>query len=774
MKRRDYILSLFLFFVTISYSQSEINHTIFGNISDENNKAVANVNIFLVKSKRFTTTNSDGSFSIRITENDEILRVSHIGYKAFKLDISPSNTPIHITLETDTIELQDVTITNLSAVQLLNKAINKVSDNYPQTEFLSKMFYRAKIYASPDSVIYVEETAFNQIKSYKKDFNDKTFLERNRNFNFNEDSKIGIRGLGLFDYVKIYQQDRKANNKNDYTYAPSTTFDGRSVFVIEINKDSEKTDITQGRIYIDAEDLAFLKFDLIKNERHHIAQYKKVGDWYYFVGGSTSNKNRRNNGGYDEVSSQVTLTEVLTTFQPKDVKGIYVRNEELMRAYATQDNDSTFWKNYNTILPDSATQQQITQYIIASKSKETSTKNTEQEEVERLYTPNITFRVSSAIPNDVNVLARNAGSLNTLINYQATKYIKNSYVSLLGSMFVNSFLLMPLEQAETERKLLYINKLRSKAKLTAFNPLETTFHFGLTSERINLFRSQNYTDFMRLHTLLEEYSYLKAKNIEEQLIKVDMSNRNNKLNYFSYFLADFIYNRILGVNFISKTDVRYKSDITTENAPLIIDRHKSWVKYLFEPNALYSKHVTMAHLSLIEQQYLKRSSYLSYLNLISPQIFGMGKISLTDNLKFTFSLGYLRTPFGEQTEQNIWFKYPNQTHGVFVRQFINHEKTGFGVGHKLYDFQLSKSLILTSTLDYWFQPENLRFYDKKLQSGFHVGQNLEWKLMPNQYTKQNKMSLYFGFDYKTKGYMPETFYTDRSCKVNLGLKINFN
>ena len=62
---------------------------------------------------------------------------------------------------------------------------------------------------------------------------------------------------------------------------------------------------------------------------------------------------------------------------------------------------------------------------------------------------------------------------------------------------------MPLEQAETERKLLYINKLRSKAKLTAFNPLETTFHFGLTSERINLFRSQNYTDFLLIHTLLD-------------------------------------------------------------------------------------------------------------------------------------------------------------------------------------------------------------------------------------------------------------------------------
>lgn len=133
----------------------------------------------------------------------------------------------------------------------------------------------------------------------------------------------------------------------------------------------------------------------------------------------------------------------------------------------------------------------------------------------------------------------------------------------------------------------------------------------------------------------------------------------------------------------------------------------------------------------------------------------------------------MRTPFGEQIEENLWFSYQNILNGLFIRQYLNHEKTGWGVGYKLYDLKLHKDVNLTSTLDYWLQPENLRFFDKNLKSGVHVGQELEWKLLRDKYTRLNKIAIYVGCDYKTKGYLPDNLSVNNNFKITGGMRINF-
>ncbi|MFV0471101.1 MAG: carboxypeptidase-like regulatory domain-containing protein [Paludibacteraceae bacterium] len=764
-----------LFLTVLSHTLLSQTRTITGKVTDENNNSLSGAHVFLAKSGKSTITNGDGSFSLKTTNTDDTLSVSNIGYETFSTRINFQNNRLLIKLQPAVIQLNEVIVTNLTAEEILNKAIGKIPDNYPQDEFLAKMFYRAKIYESDDSLVYVEETAFNQVKSYSPNFQDKTFLERNRYFNFNEGAKFGIKGIGGFDYVKIYLERGIFSKKDKYDFAPFSKWDGRTVYVIAINNDSEKKNITTGKIYIDTDDLAFVRFDLRKDDKHHTVQYKKIDGKYYLVNSTAYNTNPRLNGGYSEVTSQMTLTNILTTFRPEDVKGIFVKNEDLLRAYATQMTDTVFWRNHNTILPDSLTQKKITDFISLSQMSQSKhvDKANALENTARLYAPNITLKASSQFPSDLNTLSQNATSVNSLLNYFSRKNIKNQYLGLLGAVFVNDFLLLPLEQAEAQRKLLSLNNLKTKSNPTAFNALETGYRYGLSTEQINAFKTENYTDFMRLHTIVDEYSYLKSKQIEEQVVKVDMHDRNNKYDYLFYFFSDLVYNRLLGIDFTPNTNVNYKKDINSDRAPLIIDRRKSWVKYLFEPNADFTRQVTKKELHPLETQFLKRSASLSLLNLVSPQMFMLGKFSIADNLKFTFSTSYLRTPFGEQIEENLWFSYQNILNGLFIRQYLNHEKTGWGVGYKLYDLKLHKDVNLTSTLDYWLQPENLRFFDKNLKSGVHVGQELEWKLLRDKYTRLNKIAIYVGCDYKTKGYLPDNLSVNNNFKITGGMRINF-
>lgn len=140
---------------------------------------------------------------------------------------------------------------------------------------------------------------------------------------------------------------------------------------------------------------------------------------------------------------------------------------------------------------------------------------------------------------------------------------------------------------------------------------------------------------------------------------------------------------------------------------------------------------------------------------------------------FTLSLNYLRTPFGEMFGQNIWLMHNyNQLHGIFVKQYRNYEKTTFGIGYKLYDRPLFKNFYSTSSFDIWQQPTDLNFKTSSSFTGFQINQLFEYQFLPHKYIDRNNLSLFVGFNFKTKGYMPESFYIDKKFNVTAGMKIN--
>lgn len=67
-----------------------------------------------------------------------------------------------------------------------------------------------------------------------------------------------------------------------------------------------------------------------------------------------------------------------------------------------------------------------------------------------------------------------------------------------------------------------------------------------------------------------------------------------------------------------------------QKQPLIIDRNRSWVKYLFNPDMEYQRHILQEGLLDEERKYLKRSACWSWLNLVSPQMYGIPKFKLNE------------------------------------------------------------------------------------------------------------------------------------------------
>jgi len=768
MRKINYTL-LLLFISSILYSQDLFK--ISGSIFDENNKPLANVNVFTQQSKKGTVSNKEGTFSLNFSVKDDLIIFSYMGYENYSVKAFSTSQPLQIRMKPSSIQINEVTVTNLTAKELLDKAISKIPENYPQDEFLAKMYYRAKINVSDDSLLYVEETSFEQVKSYKSSFEDKVFLVKNRNFNFKNGSQIAIRGIGNFDNVKTLIQKERSRNKNIYSYGTFTNYDGHRLYTIEINKNIEKDNLTKGKIYIDTDDLAFIRFELAKDDDNSVTQYKKIDGKYYLIASNSSSKNRKQNGNYQEVSSQMSMTELVQSFKKEDIQGVLIENDEALQAYTDQNTDPLFWKIHNEILPDTSTQKKIKKYLLEQNLE--SQKGPEKDFVsyEKLYRPHLTLRFSNTTPNDIYSFAQSTVSINQLSYYFTQKWLKNIYLGVLLPSLANVYLISPLEEIEVERKLLSLNSLHSRMNPLSFNSLNKSYHYGLSQTQLDHFKSVNYTDFMRLHTIRNEYHYIKTKILEEEIAKVDLSNKNNRYDFIKTYIMDLVYNRAYNLFYSPLKDKDL--NINDKNKePIIVDTDKSWVKYLFERDEKFNSHITSNQLTIEEKRFLKRSTYLSWMNLISPQMLGIRKFGINENLKFTFSLNYLRIPFGEMTEQNLWFSYKKHLNGLFIRQYFNKEKIAYGLGYKMYDVKLNKDLSITSTFDYWLQPEKLQFDDNALKSGFHFGQDLEYKLWRDQYTKLNKLSIYIGYDYKTKGYLPEEIKMTESFLFNFGFKIN--
>ncbi|NVO01880.1 MAG: carboxypeptidase-like regulatory domain-containing protein [Bacteroidetes bacterium] len=106
------ICLIFTFLFAININAQNTDFILSGKITDsKTGQAISNANIYLKNSKFGVKSNQNGFYKISIKQIPSCLTFSHIGYAEKQITIENSNNIINISLETQSSELNGITIT---------------------------------------------------------------------------------------------------------------------------------------------------------------------------------------------------------------------------------------------------------------------------------------------------------------------------------------------------------------------------------------------------------------------------------------------------------------------------------------------------------------------------------------------------------------------------------------------------------------------------------------------------------------------------------------
>lgn len=116
-----------------------------GQITDNLNKPLPFVNIYLENTYIGTTTNETGKYELQIPEGTHILVIQYIGFKTQKINIKSQNTPLTVnaTLEEENFNLKEVVISaeENPALPIIRKAIEFKKVNQAKADKFTADFY---------------------------------------------------------------------------------------------------------------------------------------------------------------------------------------------------------------------------------------------------------------------------------------------------------------------------------------------------------------------------------------------------------------------------------------------------------------------------------------------------------------------------------------------------------------------------------------------------------------------------------------------------------
>jgi CubicO group peptidase (beta-lactamase class C family) len=254
-----------------------------GIVTDETtNERLEYASIRLADKGISTMSNAAGQFifKIAIEKSSFKITVSHIGYKPLTIYIDPSDTTYKlIKMEQEVKQLSEVVVKSINPLDLLKSAIAKIPENYPSKPYRLGGFYRLTGLKGK-RVIHLSEAVFDIYDDRILPGNRQFRLIKSRSdkdvtaFNGSDNVEIGLSPKGVMDLdivgnIKESGILNKQGIKNhEFTYCGLIDYNGQRAYVICFDeKDGIKQSLYRGKIILDADNFAFLEFDIRLSEK---------------------------------------------------------------------------------------------------------------------------------------------------------------------------------------------------------------------------------------------------------------------------------------------------------------------------------------------------------------------------------------------------------------------------------------------------------------------------------------------------------------------------
>ncbi len=371
--------------------------TIRGRVVDaETNQPLIFAGIAVQGTNVSTVTNLDGEFTLKIGEGEAgKLEFSYIGYKNRVMSVDEMKTNGQrnvIALETAMIPIREVIVKPLVPEEIIEKVIDRFSENYPAVANDMTGFYRETIRKNRSYVSIGEAV----VEVFKAPYQNELRYDAVRIYKGRKSSDVDKMDTVLFKlqggptttlYLDVVKNPetfltREALAQYDLELSSIVVIDDRTNYVINFyQKPSITTPLYQGRLFIDIETYAVAQAEFAFNLENkdlaasmfirkkpmgmqvtpeltsYLVRYREMnGKWYFThsraeVKFKVDWKRKLFNTNYTTMS-ELAITdrteEDVVKFSSKErIKPSDVFTEEVT-AFADPD----FWGDYNVIEPD--------------------------------------------------------------------------------------------------------------------------------------------------------------------------------------------------------------------------------------------------------------------------------------------------------------------------------------------------------------------------------------------------------------------------------------
>ena len=406
MRLKAFLFPILLLVSFSAYAQTDSQTLPFsatGTVVDsETGKPLQYVGVTFTGQRYATVTNVDGAFTLKSATEPQTIDFTLLGYKTVRVMFPKDGEPLMIKMPRGELTL-DGAFVIADPYSVLNRAINKIKDNYPNQPEIFDCFYRETV-QKRQRFVYISEAVARMFKSsYTRlgVIGDRIAVDKSRQL-VSPDRRDTLSVKVVGGPTQAVQLDIVKNddllNKAELSYydllmeTPATIGDRLQFAIRLVPRMQADYPLYNGVIYIDRETYAFTRFELEYDMRdkekvtRSILISKPAGlkftptqvsiryDYTLSEGVSRVSyvktvmrfkcdwKKRLLRTDYTAIS------ELVTTDRHSDNIEIIPRKEsfssrDVLAEKASADYDPEFWKDYNIIEPSESLDKAIIKIV---------------------------------------------------------------------------------------------------------------------------------------------------------------------------------------------------------------------------------------------------------------------------------------------------------------------------------------------------------------------------------------------------------------------------